>query len=218
MLRMGRSSKADQAGQEKNTNNQPGTLYNTPSTYQPYQNAELPSPPPAPPPPRAMTESEALARDIKEGVLCGFVGNGTVLTGEATFRAMLRVDGHFTGRITSDDGTLIVGTGGHVDADIEVAIAVINGTINGDIIASQRLELGRAAKVNGNIQTPSLIVEQGAIFEGSCRMIQLKAALEQKREIKTRDDAALAAELPSAVVDETAESAQFESYATGTAN
>lgn len=218
MLRMGRSSKADQAGQEKNANNQPGTLYHTPNTYQSYQSAE-PPPHTAPQPPRAMTESETLARDIKEGVLCGFVGNGTVLTGEATFRAMLRVDGHFTGRITSDDGTLIVGTGGQVDADIEVAIAVVNGTINGDIIASQRLELGRAAKVSGNIQTPSLSIEQGAIFEGSCRMIQLKAALEQKREIKTRDDAALAAELSdAAVVDDATESSEFEGYATGTAS
>jgi cytoskeletal protein CcmA (bactofilin family) len=218
MLRMGRGSKADQADQEKNTSNQPGTLYHTSNTSQSSQSAEQ-QPPTAPQPPRAMTESESLARDIKEGVLCGFVGNGTVLTGEATFRAMLRVDGHFTGRIASDDGTLIVGTGGQVDADIEVAIATINGTINGDIIASQRLELGRAAKVHGNIQTPSLIVEQGAIFEGSCRMIQLKAALEKQREPKPLDDAAApTAQLSHAVVDEAADTSDVENYATGAAS
>jgi cytoskeletal protein CcmA (bactofilin family) len=59
---------------------------------------------------------------------------------------------------------------------------VIHGTINGDIIATQRLELGRAAKVNGNIQTPSLIIEQGAIFEGSCKMVQMSAAGIKKKE------------------------------------
>src|SRR6185436_18573555 len=56
---------------------------------------------------RAVTESESLARDIKEGTLTGFVGNGTTLTGEANFKGMLRVDGTLSGRVSSDDGTLI---------------------------------------------------------------------------------------------------------------
>ena len=131
---------------------------------------------------RAMTESETLARDIKEGTLSGFVGGGTVVTGEANFKAMMRVDGHLSGRVSSSSGTLIVGANGKVDANIEVAVAVIHGTINGDIIATQRLELGRAAKVNGNIQTPSLIIEQGAVFEGSCKMLQMAAADKSKKE------------------------------------
>ena len=124
---------------------------------------------------KALTESETLARDIKEGTLSGFVGGGTVVTGEANFKAMMRVDGHLSGRVSSTSGTLIVGANGKVDANIEVAVAVIHGTINGDIIATQRLELGRAAKVNGNIQTPSLVIEQGAVFEGSCKMVQMAA-------------------------------------------
>lgn len=129
----------------------------------------------------ALTESETLARDIKEGTLSGFVGAGTLVTGEANFKAMMRVDGHLSGRVSSSSGTLIVGANGKVDANIEVAVAVIHGTINGDIIASQRLELGRAAKVNGNIQTPSLIIEQGAVFEGSCKMLQMTAAADKAK-------------------------------------
>ena len=131
---------------------------------------------------RATTESEALARDIKEGILNGFVGNGTVLTGEATFKGMLRVDGHLSGKISSQDGTLIVGTNGKVEANIEVAVAQIYGTVNGDVIASKRVEMGRAAKVTGNIQTPALAIEQGAVFEGSCRMLHLKNAQEKQRQ------------------------------------
>ncbi|MFN2532346.1 MAG: polymer-forming cytoskeletal protein [Pyrinomonadaceae bacterium] len=139
---------------------------------------------------RAMTESEGLARDIKEGTLSGFVGGGTVVTGEANFKAMMRVDGHLSGRVNSSSGTLIVGANGKVDANIEVAVAIIHGAINGDIIATQRLELGRAAKVNGNIQTPSLVIEQGAVFEGSCKMLQMSAAVDKnKRDIKkVRED------------------------------
>src|SRR5688500_18382665 len=121
---------------------------------------------------RAVTESESLARDIKEGTLTGFVGNGTSLTGGASFRGMLRVDGHLSGRISSQDGTLIVSTNGQVDANVEVAVAQIYGTINGDVTATKRIEMGRVAKVTGNIQTPALVIENGAIFEGSCRMTQ----------------------------------------------
>jgi cytoskeletal protein CcmA (bactofilin family) len=126
---------------------------------------------------RAISESESLARDIKEGTLSGFVGGGTVVTGEASFKAMMRIDGNLSGRVSSTGGTLIVGANGKVDANIEVAVGVIHGTVNGDIIASQRLELGRAAKVNGNIQTPSLVIEPGAIFEGSCKMIKMSSAV-----------------------------------------
>jgi cytoskeletal protein CcmA (bactofilin family) len=123
---------------------------------------------------RAVSESESLARDIKEGTLSGFVGNGTTLTGEANFKGMLRVDGHLSGRVSSQDGTLIVSTGGQVDADVEVSIAQIYGTVVGNVTATKRIELGRVAKVTGDIQTPALVIENGAVFEGSCRMQQIK--------------------------------------------
>ncbi|PYS89955.1 MAG: hypothetical protein DMF64_16305 [Acidobacteria bacterium] len=129
---------------------------------------------------RAYSESESLARDIKEGTLSGFVGNGTTLTGEANFKGMLRVDGHLSGRVSSQDGTLIISSGGQVDADIEVSVAQIYGTVNGDIMATKRIELGRVARVTGNIQTPALVIEQGAIFEGSCRMQQVRDAQAQE--------------------------------------
>jgi cytoskeletal protein CcmA (bactofilin family) len=190
MLRMGKNPK-DQAD-EHTTDNPANTQYNSPRSYAPHQNPEYPPRPvmeTSVSPQRAVTESESLARDIKEGLLSGFVGNGTMLTGEATFKGMLRVDGHLSGRISSEGGTLLVGNNGQVDANVEVAIATIHGTVNGDIVASQRLELGRAAKVHGNIQTPSLVIEQGAVFEGSCRMVELKDALEkQLSQAKSRDN------------------------------
>ena len=129
---------------------------------------------------RAVTESESLAREIKDGTLTGFVGNGTSLTGEASFKGMLRVDGHLSGRVSSADGTLIVSNNGQVDANVEVAVAQIYGTVNGDIIATKRIEMGRVAKVTGNIQTPALVIENGATFEGSCRMVQLRETQEKE--------------------------------------
>jgi len=190
MLRIGKNAKDQE--ENDNSNSRPEIPDYSAETYPSYQaTTSVESKPAAEPTPgnssRAMTESETLARDIKEGTLSGFVGGGTVVTGEANFKAMMRVDGHLSGRVSSSSGTLIVGANGKVDANIEVAVAVIHGTINGDIIATQRLELGRAAKVNGNIQTPSLIIEQGAIFEGTCKMLQMSQAADKAKSPKKEE-------------------------------
>jgi cytoskeletal protein CcmA (bactofilin family) len=177
MLRIGKNPK-ESADSEISPEKQEVSAYTAPRTFNSYQpttpetkpQTEYPQPAG-----KAVTESESLAREIKEGNLSGFVGGGTIVTGEANFKAMMRVDGHLSGRINSSSGTLIVGANGKVDANIEVAIAIIHGTVNGDIIATQRLELGRAAKLNGNIQTTSLMIEPGALFEGSCEMIKMNA-------------------------------------------
>lgn len=59
---------------------------------------------------------------------------------------MLWIDGRFSGRITSPGGKLILGAGGRVDANVDVSVAIVQGIVNGDLIASRRVELGRAAK------------------------------------------------------------------------
>jgi cytoskeletal protein CcmA (bactofilin family) len=192
MLRIGKNPK-ESAESEISPEKPEVSLYNTPKSLSSFQ--EQPNVDPRPtqventqPTARgAMTESESLAREIKEGNLSGFVGSGTVVTGEADFKAMMRVDGHLSGRIKSTSGTLIVGANGKVDANIEVAIAIVHGTVNGDIVATTRLELGRAAKLNGNIQTASLMIEPGALFEGSCKMIKATAEV-SKAKPNGRDD------------------------------
>jgi cytoskeletal protein CcmA (bactofilin family) len=131
---------------------------------------------------RAQTESDSMARDIKEGRLSGFVGHGTTLTGETQFHAMLRVDGHLVGSVSSEAGTLIIGNNGQVDANISVAAAMVNGEVRGDILATEKLQLGRTARVMGNISSPRLIIEEGAILEGSCSMLK---ALESQQEEAT---------------------------------
>ena len=172
-------------------------------SYSPYQSSESYARPATENtvPGKALTESENIAREIKDGSLSGFVGSGTVITGEASFKSMLRVDGRFSGRVTSATGTLIVGAGGQVDANIEVSVATIHGVVNGDIIAGQRIELGRAAKLNGNIQTPSLMIEQGAVFEGSCKMVQPKAVAEKPPKVERKENVLDASKIDAVRVD-----------------
>lgn len=170
MIRMGRNSKTD----DPNTTNYQGTTSASDLGYQ--YTAE-----PAAGASRVVSDSESIARDIKEGRLSGFVGHGTTLTGETNFQMMLRVDGHLTGTVSSEGGTLLVGTQGQVDANISVATAMINGTVNGDIAATEKIQLGRTAKVIGNIQAPRLVLEDGAILEGGCTMVRAREALEKSQ-------------------------------------
>ena len=179
MLRMGRSPKVESneprpaevtTAPTQSPQAPPAQAYQSQPAARAYEQPAQPASVPTPSTPRAVTESEALARDLREGVVSGFVGGGTVVSGDAEFKGMLRIDGRFSGSVRSEKGSLIVSAGGVVEANIEVASAKINGTVNGDIIASGRLEFGRSARVRGNIQTPALIIEEGAIFEGSCRM------------------------------------------------
>jgi cytoskeletal protein CcmA (bactofilin family) len=100
----------------------------------------------------------------------GFVGDVVNFTGEVCFKSMLRIDGHFSGNVTSPDGTLIVSTGAQVtNAVIKVAVARINGRVEGDIQATRELVLGRTADVEGEVAAPALVVEEGARFNGTCR-------------------------------------------------
>lgn len=123
-----------------------------------------------------------------DGSLSGQVGSGSSLilkqrpsasfasepeiNGEITFRDMVRVNGHVGGTIYSKTGTLIVDVNATIDAQVDVAVAIIGGTVRGDIVARERVELGPASKIYGNIWTRSLVIKDGAIFEGVCRMIE----------------------------------------------
>ena len=174
MIRMGRSSgKPEQPNETTQGFQEQHTSAGANTTY-PFTSENIPSSS------RAISESESMARDIKEGRLSGYVGNGTTLTGETGFQAMLRVDGHLTGRVSSETGTLVVGASGQVDANIAVAAAVISGTVNGDIIATEKLQLGRTARVVGNIQSPRLVLEDGAILEGNCSMLKAKESFDKR--------------------------------------
>lgn len=112
---------------------------------------------------------ERTRTNINKDNWLGFVGDVVNFTGEVRFKSMLRIDGHFSGNVTSPDGTLIISAGAEVTkATIKVAVAKINGTVEGDIHAKE-LVLGRTANVKGKVAALALIVEEGARFNGSCR-------------------------------------------------
>jgi cytoskeletal protein CcmA (bactofilin family) len=100
----------------------------------------------------------------------GFVGDVLKFTGEVRFKSMLRIDGNFSGNVSSADGTLIVSNGAQItEATINVAVAKINGIVEGDIKATKELVLGPTASVTGSVSAPALVVQEGARLNGNCR-------------------------------------------------
>ena len=109
---------------------------------------------------------------VRQKTRSNFFQSEPELNGELIFKDMLRVNGHIAGQVSSQKGTLIVDSTARVDANVDVAVAVIGGTVNGDIVAHRRVELGPEARINGNIWTQSIAIQPGAIFEGDCRMLK----------------------------------------------
>lgn len=85
---------------------------------------------------------------------------------EMSFKGTLHIDGYFGGNVRSDHGTLVLDQNGEINTDIQVGVAIINGTVVGNIKAGRRIELGSTARVIGDLHTPALTVMPGAIFEG----------------------------------------------------
>src|ERR1700730_18538969 len=112
-----------------------------------------------------------------DGLLSGQLGSGSSLNvkqrttaffasepeleGDISFKDMVRINGHIAGTVYSKTGTLIVDTEARVDAKVDVAVAVIGGTVRGDIVARERVELGPVSKIYGNIWTRSIVIKNG---------------------------------------------------------
>jgi cytoskeletal protein CcmA (bactofilin family) len=104
-----------------------------------------------------------------------FLGKDTEFEGKFSFTGAVRIDGKFTGEISSS-GTLIVGETATIASQVHVADMIISGEVNGDIVAENKIEINVPGKLFGNIQTPKLIIEEGVIFEGNCKMRDLGKA------------------------------------------
>jgi cytoskeletal protein CcmA (bactofilin family) len=101
--------------------------------------------------------------------LNGFLDKGSHFQGELVFEETFRIDGKFEGKILSGS-ELILGDSAEVTGEIEVGRLSVNGTLKGTVRARERIELHAKARVEANLTTPVLKIEEGARFEGSCRM------------------------------------------------
>jgi cytoskeletal protein CcmA (bactofilin family) len=97
-----------------------------------------------------------------------FLGPQTTLEGTLTFNGTVRLDGHFTGNIESEGGTMIVGEKAVINANISVHTAIVSGEVRGNIRASDRIELHPPARVFGDLGAPVVLIDEGVVFDGKC--------------------------------------------------
>lgn len=98
-----------------------------------------------------------------------YMGKSVEIKGNVSFEGSGRIDGRVEGKITVK-GSLILGEGAMISSEIEGDTVVVGGKVNGKITAHQKVQLLKTSIFTGDVITPSLIIEEGAQFNGSCRM------------------------------------------------
>ena len=115
------------------------------------------------------TSSSSSASSAAAGGLTAFIDQGSEFEGKLSFRDTVRIDGKFCGEITSEN-TLIVGESGEIEADIYSKTVSISGTVSGNVVAENKVVLHKTALVNGNVEAPVLMIEEGAKLNGQISM------------------------------------------------
>jgi cytoskeletal protein CcmA (bactofilin family) len=122
------------------------------------------------PKPMAMLKRDELTSVPQSpGDLNALLGRGSEFEGKLTFEGTVRIDGKFTGTIVTND-VLVVGEGAKVSAEITCGTIIVHGEITGNVRAKNAIELHHPAKMRGNLETTSLMIEKGVVFEGQCKM------------------------------------------------
>jgi cytoskeletal protein CcmA (bactofilin family) len=114
-----------------------------------------------------------------------FLGVDTEFEGTLIFTGAVRIDGKLSGEIFSN-GTLIIGDSATIKSQIHVADVIISGEVYGDIFAEKKVEINVPGKLFGNIQTPKLVIEEGVIFEGNCKMKDLEKEPKKEPALSTK--------------------------------
>jgi cytoskeletal protein CcmA (bactofilin family) len=101
--------------------------------------------------------------------LSAFIDQGSEFEGKLSFKDTVRIDGCFRGEIASEN-TLVVGETGEIFATVRSRTVVIAGSVTGDVIAKDRLVLQKTARLDGDVETSSLQMEDGAVLNGRIAM------------------------------------------------
>jgi cytoskeletal protein CcmA (bactofilin family) len=127
------------------------------------------APDPAPREVEMFEREREKTRPDETGGTSAFLGKGTRITGKLAFEGTVRIEGQVEGEIAAQD-TLTIGESAMVKAKVTGASIIVHGQVTGDITARTRLELRAPCKVVGNLNTPSVVIQEGAVFEGQCAM------------------------------------------------
>ena len=97
------------------------------------------------------------------------IGADAVFKGELSFEKGVRVDGRIEGKVNTK-GHIAVSQGGHLQADVDAATVIVEGEVKGNLVAADRVELRKSARLKGDITASKLLVAEGAAFIGHCHI------------------------------------------------
>ena len=104
----------------------------------------------------------------KNDAISTLIGTDVCIEGSLAFTGTIRLDGKVKGKIFTSSGTIIVGEKAVIQADITVDKAVIMGEVNGSVDAREKIEIYPPGRVVGDIQAPTVSIDSGVVFNGSC--------------------------------------------------
>lgn len=111
--------------------------------------------------------------DLNGVFINSIVGEGAKFKGDVSLKGLFRIDGDFSGNIKKADKVL-VGRNGRAQCSIHAGTVVVGGVVKGDIISTEKVVVLSTGMVIGNISTPRLMVEDGVVLNGRCKIINFK--------------------------------------------
>ena len=111
-----------------------------------------------------------MKKEKKIDAVSTFLGHDAIFEGTINFKGTVRLDGKVKGKIVSDDGTVIIGEEAIVEAEIAVEIVIIKGSVTGNVQARDRIEAYPPARILGELQAPTISIDSGVVFNGTCSM------------------------------------------------
>ena len=105
----------------------------------------------------------------KGGDLNTIIGKGSIIEGNIKVQSSMRVDGRVKGQITATD-SVVIGKEGEVEGEVRVKNMIVGGRIKGKIFASGKVVLEARSLCQGELKTSKLVIDDGAVFDGTCTM------------------------------------------------
>jgi cytoskeletal protein CcmA (bactofilin family) len=127
-------------------------------------------------------------KGVKMDKIDTLIGKNTKFEGTITSKGTVRLDGELVGDMISE-GNIVIGEAGKVKGNITCHSIIVSGTVEGNVICKEQLRLTNTASLYGDIEVKSFIVDENAVFEGSCKMREDSNSKEKKNKTKEKQGA-----------------------------
>lgn len=138
------------------------------------------TPAPAPTVPASVAAPQADSRRIERDLVN--IGKSVVIKGELSGSEDLTIEGHVEGKIELKDNVLTIGPNGRIKAAVFAKAVIVLGEVNGNIAASEKVDIRDGGSVDGDIVSPKVAIAEGAHFRGSVDMQRKSASQPAKPE------------------------------------